>query len=212
MVGYEPGDQITHLENGLPNLDDHTLWAARLSAAAPLPDRRLNARLGAILEDFANRPTDSIPQAAGGWGQAKATYRFLDNDRVTEADLRCAAARDTARCCQAHEVILAVQDTTSLNLTANDAVAELGPIGPGDLARGLLMHTTLAVSAEGLVVGVLGQQLWARPRRGQPGPQEKESAKWLNGIDQAREALHEAGGPPPRVIPTSWTARETSTR
>jgi hypothetical protein len=152
------------------------------------------------LEDFANRPTDSIPQAAGDWGQVKATYRFLDNDRVTEADLRCAAARDTARCCQAHEVILAVQDTTSLNLTANDAVAELGPIGPGDLARGLLMHTTLAVSAEGLVVGVLGQQLWARPRRGQPGPQEKESAKWLNGIDQAREALHEPGGPPPRLI------------
>jgi hypothetical protein len=181
-------------------LDDHCLWAARLSAATILPDRRLNARLGDILQDFADRPTDSIPQAAGDWGQTKAVYRFLDNDRVTEADLGDGAARDTAALCQGQEVVLAVQDTTALNLSANDAIAALGPIDSGDLARGLLVHTTLAITAQGSVVGVLGQQLWARPQRGQPGPPEKESAKWLHGIDQARQALHEAGDRPPRLV------------
>jgi hypothetical protein len=181
-------------------LDDHTLWAARLSAATLLPDRRLNARLGAILEDFAARPTDSIPQAAGDWGQAKGTYRFLANGRVTWTALGDGFARDTARLCQDREVILAVQDTTSLNLTPNDAIAELGPIDSGGLARGLLVHTTLALTERGSVVGVLGQQCWARPAPGQPGPEEKESGKWIHGIDQARHALHEAGDRPPRLI------------
>jgi hypothetical protein len=165
-----------------------------------LPDRRLNTRLGAILEGFAERPTDSIPQAAGEWGQTKGTYRFLANGRVTWTALGDGLARDTARTCQDWEVVLAVQDTTSLNLTPNDAIAELGPIDSGGLARGLLLHTTLALTERGAVVGVLGQQCWARPEPGRPGPQEKESGKWLHGVEQARQALHEAGDRPPRLI------------
>jgi hypothetical protein len=152
------------------------------------------------LEDFADQPTDSIPQAAGDWGQTKATYRFLANERVTSTALGDGLARDTARLCQDQEVVLAVQDTTSLNLTPNDSIAELGPIDSGGLARGLLLHTTLALTELGSVTGVLGQQCWARPQPGQPGPQEKESGKWIDGIDQARQALHEAGDQPPRVI------------
>lgn len=49
-------------------------------------------------------------------------------------------------------------------------------------------------------MGVLGQQVWARPRPGQPGPQEKESGKWIEGVDQARQALFESGRRPPRLI------------
>ena len=181
-------------------MDDHTLWAVRLSAATLLPDRRLNIRLGAILEDFANRPTDPIPQAAGDWGQTKATYRFLDNDRVTEAALGQGVASDTARLCQEQAVVLAVQDTSSLNFTHNDAIAELGPIDSGNLARGLFLHTTLALTEPGSVVGVLGQQCWAHPKPGQLKPEAKESGKWIDGIDQARQALYEAGDRPPRLI------------
>lgn len=152
------------------------------------------------MEDFANSPTDSIPQAAGDWGQTKGVYRFLANGRVTWTALGDGLVRDTAQLCQDLEVVLAVQDTTSLNLTPNDAIAELGPIDSGGLARGLLLHTTLALTESGSIVGVLGQQYWARPRPGQPGPNEKESGKWIEGIDQARQALHEAGDRPPRVI------------
>jgi len=55
----------------------HTLWAARVAAGTVLPDKRLAARLACILETFAERPSDAIPQAAGSWGQAKGIYRFL---------------------------------------------------------------------------------------------------------------------------------------
>ena len=42
----------------------------------------------------------------------------------------------------------------------------------------------------------------ARPQRGQPGPEEKESDKWINGIDASRAVLYQAAGEQsvPRLI------------
>ena len=200
FVNLQTLDTIRHHLNHLPALDHHALWATRIATATVLPDPRLNRRLGTILDDLAHRPTDSIPQATADWGQAKAVYRFLDNDRVTPADLIAGAARETARRAHRHPVVLVVQDTTSLNFTANEALAELGPIGSSGRARGLLVHTSLALSPDGMVLGVVGQQLWARPKPGEPAPREKESGKWIEGIDQARRALLESDGSPPRLI------------
>lgn len=93
-----------------------------------------------------------------------------------------------------------MQDTTSLNLTANDAIEELGPIESKTRASGLFLHTTLAITEQGQVLGLLDQQIWTRPQPGQSGPEEKESAKWIYGIDQTRQVLYEAGDRPPRLI------------
>ena len=110
----------------------HTLWAARVAAGTVLPDKRLPARLACILETFAERPSDAIPQAAGSWGQAKGIYRFLANPRVQPAALQQGLARDTARQCLDHTTVLVVQDTTSLHLTGCRVLPELGPIGSGN--------------------------------------------------------------------------------
>ena len=114
----------------------HTLWAARVAAGTVLPDKRLSARLASILETFAERPSDAIPQAAGSWGQAKGVYRFLANPRVQPAALQQGLTRDTARQCLEQRTVLVVQDTTSLNLTGCRVLPELGPIGSGNLAHG----------------------------------------------------------------------------
>ena len=183
--------------------DTHALWAARLAAATDLPDRRLQDRLATIYRTAIERPADSIPQAAGDWGQAKATYRFLDNRRAAIAALRDGIATDTAGRCRDQDVILIPQDTTSLNFTRLTAIAELGPIDSGRLARGVLVHTALAVTAQGRVLGILDQQFWARPpadRPPEPG-RPKESGKWIAAIDAAREALYRVcDGAPPRCI------------
>jgi hypothetical protein len=54
----------------------------------------------------------------------------------------------------------------------------------------------LALTEQGAVLGVLGLQIWARPVGNAPGPEAKESDKWLQGIDQARQVVWE----------TAWTA------
>jgi Transposase DNA-binding/Transposase Tn5 dimerisation domain len=183
----------------------HTLWAARVAAGTVLPDKRLQTRLACILEAFAERPSDAIPQAAGSWGQAKGIYRFLANQRVRPDALHQGLTSDTARQCVEQPTVLVVQDTTSLNLTGCHVLPELGPIGSGNLAQGVLLHSTLALTEQGAVLGVLGLQTWVRPAGDAPGPEAKESGKWLHGIDQARQVVWEtvwaaAAAAPPHLI------------
>jgi hypothetical protein len=157
------------------------------------------------LETFAERPNDAIPQAAGSWGQAKGIYRFLANPRVQPDALQQGLSSDTARQCLDQPTVLVVQDTTSLNLTGCHVLPELGPIGSGNLAQGVLLHSTLALTEQGEVLGVLGLQIWARPPGNAAGPEAKESGKWLQGIDQARQVVWETAwaagaAAPPRLM------------
>jgi hypothetical protein len=189
--------ESTVLSNGV--------WAEQVAGACVLPDRRLNRRLSAIIADALNRPNASIPQATGGdAGQAKGTYRFYQNGRVTGAELNAGIGRETAERCLAYPVILAIQDTTTLNLTGLQVVEELGPLDGRSAARGLYLHSTLALTETGEVVGVLDQQSWARPPRGTRATREgeKERAKWLYGMEQAQQILSETAGdrPVPRLI------------
>jgi hypothetical protein len=180
----------------------HTVWAEQVSSSSELPDERLQARLTAIIVNTIEHPSASIPQATGSAGQAKATYRFYANPRVTADMLRLGFTTDTAQRCLEQDVLLVVQDTTSLNFTRLHTIPELGPIDSGGLARGVHVHTALAVTTSGQIIGILDQQYWARPQPGQPGPAEKESAKWIIGLDGARAAVYGAAGerPVPRLI------------
>ncbi|HSX79082.1 MAG TPA: IS4 family transposase, partial [Candidatus Saccharimonadia bacterium] len=68
-----------------------------------------------------------------------------------------------------------------------------------------LLHSTLALTEQGAVLGVLGLQTWARPAGDAPGPEAKESGTWLHGIDQARQVVWETAwaagtAAPPRLI------------
>ena len=141
----------------------------------------------AILVDTIERPSASIPGAAGDDGQAKATYRFYANDRATAAALHHGVALEAARRCLGQDVLLVVRDTTALNFTGLHSIAELGPIDSGGLARGVHLHTALAVSRSGQVIGILDQQYGVPPQPGRPGPEEKESGKWIDDLGAAGE-------------------------
>jgi len=69
------------------HIEAESLWAARVAAATPFPDARLNTRLERLLIDLAAKPLDAFPQAAADWHQAKATYRFMANNRFAWEDL-----------------------------------------------------------------------------------------------------------------------------
>jgi Transposase DNA-binding/Transposase Tn5 dimerisation domain len=181
---------------------EHTLWAADVAQNTLLPDARLNQRLAQILHTYASQPTVSIPQACDDWAATKATYRFLGNPRVTDDLLLDGVCRTTALACLDQTVLLLVQDTTSLNFTTSCPVAELGPIDSQNLARGIHVHSCLAFTESGEMLGLLSLQRWVRPKTGEAKPDQKESYKWIAGLDEARAALGEAssGAPLPRLI------------
>lgn len=171
-----------------PALDD---WARHELAHALPGDRRLRERAIIVSRDFAAQSTAPLPQACGTRARAKAAYRLFDNPRVTMDALLHSHQLATAGRCRQHPIVLAVQDTTSLNYSAHPATEGLGPIGASrDGAQGLIVHDTMAFTPAGTPLGLVDVQCWARdpdthgyrrlagadPR----GLDDKESGKWLD--------------------------------
>ena len=78
-------------------------------------------------------------------------------------------------------------------------------MGAGNLAQGVLLPSPVAWTAQGMGLGVLGLQSWARPAGHAAGPEAKESGTGLHGIAQARQVLGETAwaagtAAPPRLL------------
>jgi hypothetical protein len=164
-------------------------WAEVEFGQCALGDERLTRRLVTLAQDFYAQPTASIPQACGGdRAKTKAAYRFLDNGRTTMQALLDPHYRATEARMATHQVVLAVQDSTSLNYTAHPATEGLGPIGSSVTAIGLQVHSTLAMTTDGTPLGFVDVQAWARDANAfgqrktskKRALEDKESVKWLN--------------------------------
>jgi len=81
-------------------------------------------------------------------------------------------------------VVLAVQDTTTLNYHTHGATDDLGPIDAKG-TRGLLVHDTMAFTSEGVPLGLIDVQCWARPEKRGKNP-VSESGKWLAAFEATR--------------------------
>jgi hypothetical protein len=137
-------------------------WAATEAGSADFGDARLAQRLVHLLDRLSEPPTSSIPHACGTWAPTKAAYQFFDNPRVTAAAILAPPRQQTVRRAAAYPVILAVQDTTVFNLTLHRPTQGLGPIGQAGLS-GFFRHSCLAVSPDGVPLGLLGGTTGVRP-------------------------------------------------
>jgi len=96
------------------------------------------------------------PEGRGGWAGAKAACRFFDNAACDPAKVLAAQREATLKRARGQAVLLAVQDTTALNLSTHRRTRGLGPIGNNaDKTIGLLLHTTLLLRENGDALGVL---------------------------------------------------------
>lgn len=151
-----------------------------------MEDVRLKQRLITLIEQLSCKPTESIPLACGNWAETKAAYRFWDNKKVDINKIVAACQLSTLDRTKDEEVILAIQDTTDLDFTHHPHTQGLGHLDAAYL-RGIKVHTTLAVSSEGIPLGILGQEIWTRDpetigkkhKRKQKETSEKESQRWL---------------------------------
>jgi hypothetical protein len=171
-------------------------WAEREFGAARLPDARLGRRLLSLARDFYAHPSAPVPQACGSRAKTKAAYRFFSHSNLPMRDLLCGHYQATAERMRDEPVVLAVQDTTSVNYTTHRATDGLGPISHCANAQGLELHSTLAFTPTGVPLGLLDVQCWARDpndfgkkaRRHQTPTAAKESVKWLNSYQAAATA------------------------
>jgi hypothetical protein len=177
----------------VPRPESPAHWAEEEFGTVRLHDSRLKERLYTIAQDFYGRPCANITEACGSHGRAKGAYRFFQNEKVTMDVLLTAHTEATIDRIRQHRVVLAPQDTTTLNYSTHPMTEGLGPTGNiADKAVGLLLHDTLAFSEEGTPLGVLDAQCWARDpknkgkssRRRELPIEQKESYKWLRSFNK----------------------------
>ncbi len=173
-------------------------WAEMEFAGARLYDERLRKRVHILGRDFFAQPGELVPQACGGSeAKSKAAYRFFANAGVTMRALLKGHVEATAQRVREHAVVLAVQDTTTLNYTAHPSTDGLGPINTKkDQGVGLILHDTMAFSTKaGTPLGLLDAQCWARDpedagqskQRKERPIEAKESVKWLRSYRAVAE-------------------------
>ncbi|GHU73487.1 hypothetical protein FACS1894184_21310 [Clostridia bacterium] len=177
-----------------------SLWKEQAYERIRLGDRDPDKRFQVTLGQLASNPQESVSKACANRHQAKAAYRLIANDKLTMdafVKVQREVAQERARESQT-PVVLLIRDTTEFNFTTQKCMEGIGTIGSSENLRGLLMHSALAVTPKGSVLGLLHQHTWVRPAEefGKKKSHtsrpinEKESNRWLETMDQAQTGPH----------------------
>src|SRR5688500_11091887 len=151
-------------------------WIDEELAGCEFADARLGKRLRTFVEQLSEGIGETIPMACQDWANTKAAYRFLSNDRVDEGDILAGhfeATRD--RFSATKGTVLVLQDTTAFSFQRDDPE----PIGAtfqvnsgkdksGRVRQhtvcGILMHSSLVVTPDGLPLGLAAVEFWTRKK------------------------------------------------
>jgi len=178
-------------------------WFESELTGCSFPDVRLDHRLRKLLEGMAGSIGESLPTACQDWANTKAAYRFFDNDRVSEEAILDGHFRATAeRVAASSGPILVLHDTTEFTYKRDDP-EKIGLIGKVAAYRvcGLSMHSSLAVTTDGLPLGLTAIKFWTRDKfkgtaalKKKVNPtripiEQKESYRWLENLRQSTARL-----------------------
>jgi hypothetical protein len=162
---------------------------------AEIPDWRLRERLVSVAQALEATPEASLPKALKTVAAREAAYRFLGNAKVTMDGILAPHTRATAQRCRESQKVYVVSDTTECSFSGPQRGKKLGRLqGNG---RGFLAHTALAVSGEGVPLGLLGISTIVRTSgkkthrntHQRKKDSDRESLRWAAMVDQATEAL-----------------------
>ncbi len=131
---------------------------------------------------MATQPGASLPTQCGNWADLKAAYRFLDNDHVQPTAMGRPHREQTRRRCGDESVVLCVQDGTDFQSVKV----------PGNT---FMLHSTLAVTTTGDVLGLLDQRWYDRIKT-PPGETRKQRAARWRESDVWIEAAQSVGTGP----------------
>jgi hypothetical protein len=173
-----------------------TSWVNDELKTLDLGDTRRDHRAKHMVDAMAQRPAGSIPQTFTTRAESEGAYRLLGSEAVEPCAIIDAVRDACVGRIAGEKTVLAIQDTTVLNFSSHPGTEGMGPIGHSNLA-GFLTHAVLAVSTDGVPLGVLDHFSWARDpqasgskhqRRKRP-LEDKESERWLQSQRLIQERI-----------------------
>ncbi len=114
-----------------PHLPKDTDWADIEYRRGSHPDGRLRDRVVAMGRAWEHAPGASLPAIFPGPAEQKAAYRLLSNDRIKMEHILQPHQEATVDRCRLEPVVLALQDTTTLNYNGHQKTAGLVNLGGG---------------------------------------------------------------------------------
>ncbi len=183
-------------------------------------DKRLKSRFLKIMNQLFDKMGSSIPMACQDWANTKAAYRFFSNPNLSEEEILEGHFHSTKSRFDATEgSVLVLHDTTEMTYTREKPTAigytrkcgNRKGLFDQDVKRamcGVLMHSSLVLTLEGVPLGFAAKKFWNREKfkdakslsRKQNATripiEEKESYRWLESIRNSNKVL----GDPERLI------------
>lgn len=167
-------------------------------AGVELGDKRLNQRIGRMLNGRWERAGNSFYRSFGSAAEGKGAYQLVESKRpqINFQSLLAPHRQQTARRMAAETVVLLAQDTTALSYNKLLQTEGLGPIGE-DHSRGLFLHSLQAFRLDGIPLGTAWAEVWARPeksdtaQRNEQSIDEKESGRWVRALQAGAEAARQ---------------------
>lgn len=167
-------------------------------------DKRTEGRGRDLHRRLFSSSTRSIQGLSLSRAEQKAYYRFLHNDAVAEGIL-IKELKDRCSLRVKGKVVLSIQDTTEINLSAHKGrLKEASGVGGIDDSKGIgfKLHPSLVVDAQSCYpLGFSSIKMWGRDlqkankyiRKYQQEPlEDKESYKWIEASKQSKELLVDA--------------------
>ena len=185
-------------------------WLNEKIREVTFSDKRLIERFKKLLSQLWKNLEQSIPLACQDWANTKAACRFLSNSKITIEKILQGHFMFTKKrvmaICSAY--ILIIQDTREFSYNRKEA----GEIGWTKIFNSnknvykkcaLLMHSSLAITSEGLPLGLCAIKFWNRksfkgtnemkkivnPTR--VSIETKESNKWLENLASSMSLLED---------------------
>ena len=192
-------------------------WVDDEISESTFADVRLGKRFKALVNRLADGLGDSIPMACQDWANTKAAYRFFSNKRVGDAEILSGHFQSTrSRFQKTKGPILILHDTTEFSfqrenkLTIGLTNLSYGPNKKKDRPKlhticGMLMHSSLTITTEGLPLGLAAVKFWTRKKfkgcnalKKKINPtrvpiEKKESVRWIDNLRQSTTLLNEPG-------------------
>ena len=188
-------------------------WLELETKTSKFKDGRLNTRFKSLMGQIWAGIGKTIPYACQDWANTKAAYRFFSNDRVSEIEILQGHFQSTKdRCDKIKGPIFILQDTTEFSykrekpeLIGLTRVIKTERVYGHPMFHsicGLLMHSSLAVTPEGLPLGLTAIKFWTRKKlqgrilknkvnATRIPIEEKESIRWLENMRNTIELLEE---------------------
>jgi len=171
-----------------------TAWAMTEFGDAALGDPRRGRRLVTMGAALARHPAGRVTRAFGGGAEREAAYRFVANGGFSWRDLAAASHAAAATRAAAHARVIVPIDGVAFTMVSRSQ--GFGPIANKTHGGGAHAMTALALTPEGVPLGMLGHSWWTRSRAAAPTYAtdrrpvvERETGHWLRVLDQATAAL-----------------------